>query len=187
MQELDLHVVRLPQHAQAWLPGAHVGLEALAALAAQPPDRYLLAGELEVGLRTAAGAVDRQPGAAAGGLARAVEQHEQVVGPLAARAGKAAQRGEAHGLRIGRPQRVAEARYPLPMHVSVLLFGSLREVTGAKELDVALPEGATVADLSALLARDHPVFAQLPGRVRVSVNYEVVAAAQVLRDGDEVA
>jgi molybdopterin synthase catalytic subunit len=73
------------------------------------------------------------------------------------------------------------------MRVSVLLFGSLREATGAKELDVALPEAASVADLSALLARDHPVFARLPGRVRVSVNYEVVDAGHALRDGDEVA
>ena len=73
------------------------------------------------------------------------------------------------------------------MHVSVLLFGSLREATGAKELSVALPEGATVAALGALLARDHAAFARLPGRVRVSVNYEVVEEARVLRDGDEVA
>jgi molybdopterin synthase catalytic subunit len=73
------------------------------------------------------------------------------------------------------------------MHVSVLLFGSLREATGAKELDVALRDGATVAELTALLARDHPVFARLPGRVRVSVNYEVVEDARALCDGDEVA
>ena len=73
------------------------------------------------------------------------------------------------------------------MHVSVLLFGSLREATGAKELRVALPEGATVAALGALLARDHAAFARLPGRVRVSVNYEVVEETRVLRDGDEVA
>lgn len=73
------------------------------------------------------------------------------------------------------------------MRVSVLLFGSLREATGAKELDVALPDGARVADLSALLGRDHPAFAQLPPRVRVSVNYEVVDASHPLRDGDEVA
>ena len=74
------------------------------------------------------------------------------------------------------------------MHVTVLLFGSLREATGAKELDVALPEGATVADLAALLAREHPAFAALRGRVRVSVNHEVVRRpAMRSRDGDEVA
>ena len=73
------------------------------------------------------------------------------------------------------------------MNVSVLLFGSLREAAGAKELAVSLPEGATVAALTALLARDHAAFARLPGRVRVSVNYEVVEESRALRDGDEVA
>jgi molybdopterin synthase catalytic subunit len=73
------------------------------------------------------------------------------------------------------------------MFVSVLLFGSLREAAGAKELRVSLPDGATVAELTALLARDHAAFAGLGGRVRVSVNYEVVDAVRRLREGDEVA
>ena len=55
------------------------------------------------------------------------------------------------------------------MQVTVLLFGSLREATGVKELAVALPDGARVADLSALLAREHAVFAALPARVKVAV------------------
>jgi MoaE-MoaD fusion protein len=73
------------------------------------------------------------------------------------------------------------------MHVTVLLFGSLREATGAKELAVALPEGASVADLGERLARDHEAFARLPGRVRVAVNQQVVEAAHRLCEGDEVA
>jgi molybdopterin synthase catalytic subunit len=73
------------------------------------------------------------------------------------------------------------------MYVSVLLFGSLREAAGAKELGVALPEGATVADLTARLGREHAAFARLPARVRVSVNREVVEDGRALRDGDEVA
>jgi molybdopterin synthase catalytic subunit len=73
------------------------------------------------------------------------------------------------------------------MHVTVLLFGSLREAAGAKELGVALPEGARIADLTALLSREHAAFARLPGRVRVSVNYEVVEETRALREGDEVA
>jgi molybdopterin synthase catalytic subunit len=73
------------------------------------------------------------------------------------------------------------------MQVTVLLFGSLREATGAKELVVALPDGARVADLSALLARDHAAFAALPARVKVAVNQHVAAADRALADGDEVA
>src|SRR5262245_21146702 len=86
-------------------------------------------------------------------------------------------------------------RYPSPMHVTVLLFGSLREAAGAKELAVTLPDGATVADLTALLARDHAAFrapgfdasSQKAGRgLRISVNYEIVAADRALAEGDEV-
>jgi molybdopterin synthase catalytic subunit len=73
------------------------------------------------------------------------------------------------------------------MFVSVLLFGSLREAAGAKELRVSLPDGATVADLTALLARDHAAFEGLSRRIRVSVNREIVDDARGLSDGDEVA
>jgi molybdopterin converting factor subunit 1 len=73
------------------------------------------------------------------------------------------------------------------MQVTVLLFGSLREATGVKELAVALPEGARVAELSALLAREHAVFAALPARVKVAVNQRVAASDRALADGDEVA
>ena len=73
------------------------------------------------------------------------------------------------------------------MQVRVLLFGSLREATGVKELAVALPDGARVAELSVLLAREHAVFAALPARVKVAVNQRVVERDRELADGDEVA
>jgi molybdopterin synthase catalytic subunit len=73
------------------------------------------------------------------------------------------------------------------MHVTVLLFGSLREATGAKELALELPEGAAVAELGRLLAQQFPAFEALRGRVRTSVNQRIVEAGHVLRDGDEVA
>jgi len=73
------------------------------------------------------------------------------------------------------------------MQLLVKLFGPVREAAGLKELSVALPEGARVRDLRDLLARDHPIFDQLGGRLAVAVNFEVVAQETVLRDGDEVA
>jgi molybdopterin synthase catalytic subunit len=75
----------------------------------------------------------------------------------------------------------------LAMHVTVLLFGALREAAGAKELQVALPEGATVADLTALLERERPAIAALRGRSRVSVNRVIAEEGGALREGDEVA
>jgi molybdopterin synthase catalytic subunit len=73
------------------------------------------------------------------------------------------------------------------VQVAVKLFGAVREAVGEKELRVALPEGARVCDLVALLARDHEVLDRLGERLATSVNLEVVPRETVLRDGDEVA
>jgi molybdopterin synthase catalytic subunit len=73
------------------------------------------------------------------------------------------------------------------VQVAVKLFGAVREAVGEKELRVALPEGARVRDLVALLARDHEVLDRLGERLATSVNLEVVPRETVLRDGDEVA
>jgi molybdopterin synthase catalytic subunit len=73
------------------------------------------------------------------------------------------------------------------VRVVVKLFGAVREAVGEKELSVALPEGARVRDLVALLARDHAVIDRFGGRLAASVNLEVAARETLLRDGDEVA
>jgi molybdopterin converting factor subunit 1 len=72
------------------------------------------------------------------------------------------------------------------MQVRVLLFGSLREAAGAKELSVTLPERAAVRELRAELA-SLPAFQKLAGRLRVAVNHEFAADDAALADGDEVA
>jgi len=73
------------------------------------------------------------------------------------------------------------------MQVTVKLFGPLREATGAKELAVRLPDGATLADLAALLGREHPAFAAMAPKLRAALNHEVAELEAPLGDGDEVA
>lgn len=73
------------------------------------------------------------------------------------------------------------------MQVSVRLFGSLREATGAKELAVSLAAGASVADLFVLLSASQPAFQKLGVKLRVAVNQDVVGFEQRLAEGDEVA
>jgi MoaE-MoaD fusion protein len=73
------------------------------------------------------------------------------------------------------------------MQITVKLFGSLREATGAKELAVRLPGGARIADLAALLAREHAAFAALAPKLRAARNQEMAEADEALADGDEVA
>ena len=74
-----------------------------------------------------------------------------------------------------------------PLHVSVKLFGPVREAVGAKELSMTLPKGARIRDLRAQLAVEHTVFDQLGERLAVSVNLEMVSHDTALTDGDEVA
>jgi molybdopterin synthase catalytic subunit len=73
------------------------------------------------------------------------------------------------------------------MQVTVKLFGSLREATGAKELVVRLPDGAALGELAALLSREHPAFAAMEAKLRAAVNHEMAERGQALADGDEIA
>jgi len=73
------------------------------------------------------------------------------------------------------------------VRVVVKLFGAVREAIGEKELSVALPVGACVRDLLALLARDHEIIGRFGERLATSVNLEVVPVETLLEDGDEVA
>jgi molybdopterin synthase catalytic subunit len=73
------------------------------------------------------------------------------------------------------------------MHVTVKLFGSIREEVGARELTVELPEGASLADLRTRLARDHGIFDRLGDKLAGSLNLEMAKPEATLADGDEVA
>ena len=73
------------------------------------------------------------------------------------------------------------------MRVAVRLFGAVREAVGDKELSVELQDGATLAELRALLAGRHAIFDAFGDRLAAAVNLEVAQASTPLCDGDEVA
>ncbi len=73
------------------------------------------------------------------------------------------------------------------MHITVQLFGSIREHAGSKELALDLPDGTSVARLRAQLAETLPPVAALGDRLRVGVNREVASEDTILAEGDEVA
>ena len=72
------------------------------------------------------------------------------------------------------------------MRVRVLLFASLRERLGAREMSVEVPEGTTAAGLLERLGRQRPPLAAA-GRLSVAVNEEYCDPERILRDGDEIA
>ena len=75
----------------------------------------------------------------------------------------------------------------LPVSVQALFFAAYRDLLGARELSVQLPEGATVGDLvSALRSRGAP-FSALPAEPAVAVNRTYALLSETLRPGDEVA
>ena len=73
------------------------------------------------------------------------------------------------------------------MTVKVLFFASCREIVGAREREVELRHGATVADLVAKIRAQHPLFGEMAESVMVSVNQDYVDTEQLLLEGDEIA
>jgi len=73
------------------------------------------------------------------------------------------------------------------MRVRVELFAGLREVVGQREIEVDLPEGASVGDLREGLARDLPKLAPFLPSLVCAVNQEYRSQEYLLQDGDEVA
>lgn len=73
------------------------------------------------------------------------------------------------------------------MRLSVRLFAAFRERAGAHEIDVELPEGATVADLVDAVVARAPGLASVVGAARPVVNKEFADPSRRLAVDDEVA
>jgi molybdopterin synthase catalytic subunit/molybdopterin converting factor small subunit len=74
------------------------------------------------------------------------------------------------------------------VELEVRLFGGLWERAGGRRrVSVDLPDDATVADLRAQLAADHPAMADMLPRVNVAVDLEVARDDQPLAGAREVA
>jgi molybdopterin converting factor subunit 1 len=71
--------------------------------------------------------------------------------------------------------------------VTVRFFAAPREALGVSDLTLALPEGATVADLIARLLADYPVLTVYARFMNVAVNRAYTGVQTRLRHGDEVA
>lgn len=73
------------------------------------------------------------------------------------------------------------------MQVKVRCFAWAREVTGEDEVELEIPEGATVTDLRAALGEKYPPFAKRMESIAVSVNQEFAGERQGISAGDELA
>ena len=73
------------------------------------------------------------------------------------------------------------------MRISVRLFASYRERAGTSEVELEVPEGATVGRLAADVVRRFPGMTESPVSLVVAVNREYREHQYELNDGDEVA
>jgi len=71
------------------------------------------------------------------------------------------------------------------MHVTLLYFASLREITGLDKEDLEVASGCNLAGLRDLLVEKWPAMAQVP--FVFACNQEYAGLDEVLADGDEVA
>ncbi len=73
------------------------------------------------------------------------------------------------------------------MIITVRLFAVARERAGRREIEVEIPEGATVADLRRALAHEVPTVAELLPLVRIAVAGEYAEDDLPIPEGAEVA
>ena len=73
------------------------------------------------------------------------------------------------------------------MQVKLLFFASLKDIVGARQLDVEVPSGATINDLWDHLETKFPPLQRYRSIVLTSVNEEYVDRAATVADGDEIA
>lgn len=71
--------------------------------------------------------------------------------------------------------------------VRVRLFAGLHQLIGEREIEMILPDGATVAVLRDTLGAQHPVVEALLPSLVCAIGEEYVESSQVLSDGDRVA
>ncbi len=71
--------------------------------------------------------------------------------------------------------------------VNVRLYARLKELIGARDVTLCLPEGATIAELRDLLGQRYPRVKAILPTVVYAVDEEYVPVTHALRDGDDVA
>jgi MoaE-MoaD fusion protein len=73
------------------------------------------------------------------------------------------------------------------MHVRLLFFATLKDIIGAREMQLDVPDGSTVADVLTHLEGSYPRMKDYRPVVLTAVNEEYVERGTRIEDGDEVA
>jgi molybdopterin synthase catalytic subunit len=71
--------------------------------------------------------------------------------------------------------------------VNVRLFAGLREMIGERDVELALPDGATVGELRTRIGEQFPIVRPFLTTLVCAVDEEYVPSDHVLHEGDQVA
>jgi molybdopterin converting factor subunit 1 len=73
------------------------------------------------------------------------------------------------------------------MTITLKLFAAAREMSGASEVELELPDGATIADVKSMLTQMFPQIAGLLSRSVMARNQEYARDTDVVVGSDELA
>ena len=73
------------------------------------------------------------------------------------------------------------------VHLKVLFFGQLRDITGQRETALDLPVGATVESLFQHFAAAHPALSSMGRSIVIARNQQFVSGDTILAENDEIA
>ncbi len=72
------------------------------------------------------------------------------------------------------------------MQLSIKLYARARDLAGSPTIDVALPEGATVAQLRSALVEQHPALTKIAASLLVAIGTDYATDATVLSAASSV-
>jgi molybdopterin synthase sulfur carrier subunit len=74
------------------------------------------------------------------------------------------------------------------MHkVKVLFFATLRDYVGLKSVEIEIPSGTTVDELTDLLVATYPRLGKIKDSMMAAINREYTAGEQAIPEGAEIA
>ena len=73
------------------------------------------------------------------------------------------------------------------MKVKLLLFASLKDIAGRRDLEMELDDGSTLQEVTEKLASLYPEIGRMRNSVRIAINQEFADENSSLNNGDEIA
>jgi molybdopterin converting factor subunit 1 len=72
-------------------------------------------------------------------------------------------------------------------HVKVLLFATLRDYVGSRSIELDIPTGTTIHDLTELLVKTYPKLEKVRDVMMTAINREYAAREQIVPENAEIA